>query len=118
MLLAGDIGGTKTKLAVFSTETGPREPLAEATFHSADYPSLEALVRQFMSQVNFPIDRASFGVAGPVVTGRATITNLPWVMDEQQLRKALNLSSVSLLNDLAAIAHGIAILKPDEVHTL
>jgi len=118
MLLAGDIGGTKTKLAVFSTESGPRVPLAEATFPSADYASLETLVRQFMSQVNFPIDRASFGVAGPVVTGRATITNLPWVMDEQQLRKSLNLSSVSLLNDLAAIAHGIAILQPDEVHRL
>ena len=118
MLLAGDIGGTKTKLAVFSNESGPRVPLAEATFPSADYASLEALVRQFMSQVNFPIDRASFGVAGPVVAGRATITNLPWVMDEQQLRKSLNLSSVSLLNDLAAVARGIAILNPDEVHTL
>src|SRR5881227_3533918 len=100
MLLAGDIGGTKTKLAVFSAETGPIDPLAEATFPSADYPSLEALVRQFMSQVNFPIDKASFGVAGPVVAGHATITNLPWEMSEPQLRRALNLSSVSLINDL------------------
>jgi glucokinase len=118
MLLAGDIGGTKTKLAVFSAETGPRVPLAEATFASADYPSLEVLVRQFMSQVNFPIEKASFGVAGPVVAGHATITNLPWIMDEQQLQKELNVGSVHLLNDLDAIAHGIAILKPDELYTL
>jgi glucokinase len=118
MLLAGDIGGTKTKLAVFSAETGPRVPLAEATFASADYPSLEVLVHQFMSQVNFPIEKASFGVAGPVVAGHATITNLPWIMDEQQLQKELNVGSVHLLNDLDAIAHGIAILKPDELYTL
>src|SRR5215467_5706246 len=64
MLLAGDIGGTKTNLAVFSHETGWRLPIAESTFPSASYPSLEALVREFLSQHNFSIDHASFGVAG------------------------------------------------------
>ena len=118
MLLAGDIGGTKTNLAVFSPEDGPRAPLAEATFPSARYPSLEMLVREFLSQVNLKANRASFGVAGPVAAGRATITNLPWVMDERQLQEALNLLSVRLLNDLAAIAHAVPFLEPADLHPL
>jgi glucokinase len=118
MLLAGDIGGTKTNLAVFSPEDGPRAPLAEATFPSADYPSLEALVREFLSQVDLKVERASLGVAGPVALDRAKITNLPWVMEERQLQEALNLSSVRLLNDLAAIAHAVPFLEPDDLHTL
>jgi glucokinase len=118
MLLAGDIGGTKTNLAVFSPEDGPRAPLAEATFPSADYPSLEALVHEFLGQVSLPVERASFGVAGPVVASRATVTNLPWLMEETQLQEALNLSSVRLLNDLNAIAHAVPFLEPADRHTL
>ena len=75
MLLAGDIGGTKTNLAVFSSETGWRKPFAEATYASVNYPDFESLVREFLTQHDFPIDRASFGVAGPVVAGQASITN-------------------------------------------
>src|SRR5690242_10470283 len=100
MLLAGDIGGTKTKLAVFSTDSGWRKPLAETTFPSANYSSLESLVQEFLKQHNFSLEQASFGVAGPVVEGRATITNLPWVLEENHLIQALNIPSVSLLNDL------------------
>ncbi|MFQ5855875.1 MAG: glucokinase [Anaerolineae bacterium] len=118
MLLAGDIGGTKTNLAVFSPEAGPTVPLAEGTFPSARYSSLEALVGEFLAQISLPVDRASLGVAGPVVAGHAAITNLPWVMDEMQLRAALNLSSVRLLNDLEAIAHAVPFLEPDDLHTL
>jgi glucokinase len=118
MLLAGDIGGTKTNLAVFSPEAGPRAPLAEATFPSGRYPSLEALVREFLARVDLPVERASFGVAGPVVARQATITNLPWVMDEAYLQKALNLSAVRLLNDLAAIAHAVPFMEPDDLYTL
>jgi len=118
MLLAGDIGGTKTKLAIFSNETGPRVPLSEATFPSARYASLEAIVQEFMAQVNYPVDRACFGVAGPVADGRATITNLPWVLDEIPLQTALNIPMVRLLNDLEAIAHTIPLLKPGELHAL
>ena len=118
MLLAGDIGGTKTNLAIFSPKDGPRAPLAEATFPSAGYPSLEALVHEFLSHVDLKVDQASLGVAGPVSAGRAEITNLPWVMEETQLREALNLSSVRLLNDLAAIAHAVPFLEPEDVHTL
>ena len=62
MLLAGDIGGTKTVLAVFSPEKGAHAPLVEATFPSGRYGRLEAIVREFMTQITFPIDRACFGV--------------------------------------------------------
>jgi glucokinase len=118
MLLAGDIGGTKTNLAVFSAQAGPRAPLAEATFSSARYPSLDVLVREFLSPVDVKVEQASFGVAGPVVAGRATITNLPWVIDETQLQAALNLSFVRLLNDLEAIAHAVPFLESDDLYTL
>lgn len=120
MLLAGDIGGTKTNLAVFSLESeeGWRKPLAEATFPSGRYRSLESLVEEFQGEHHFQIERASFGVAGPVVNGRATITNLPWVLEENHLKKALNIPSVSLLNDLTAIAHGVPHLGEEDLHTL
>jgi len=75
-------------------------------------------VREFLAQVDLPVERASFGVAGPVVAGQSTITNLPWVMDEAQLQEALSLSSVRLLNDLAAIAHAVPFLEPDDLNTL
>jgi len=118
MLLAGDIGGTKTSLAVYSTQAGPRAPLSEATYRSADYSNLQSLAQDFLSQVERPIERAVFGVAGPVVGGRAEITNLSWVISETELQAALKLSSVTLLNDLQAIAAGVPSLNADDVHTL
>src|SRR5947207_6824135 len=118
MLLAGDIGGTKTNLAVFSSETGWRNPHAEATYSSVNYPDLESLVRDFLAQHDFSIDRASFGVAGPVVAGHASITNLSWMMDEHQLQEALQIPSVRLLNDLDAIAHSVPHLEAQDLHTL
>jgi glucokinase len=118
MLLAGDIGGTKTSLVIVSAEAGPRAPLAEATFASAHYPSLEAIVREFLLQVDLKVERATFGVAGPVVAGRARITNLPWVVEERRLQESLSLASVRLLNDLEAIANAIPFLEPADLHTL
>jgi len=118
MLLAGDIGGTKTNLAVFSPEKGWRIPNAEATFTSADYSSLESLVHEFLAQHNFSIERASFGVAGPVVDGHASVTNLSWVMEETQLQQALRIPSVRLLNDLDAIAHAVPHLESQDLHTI
>ena len=118
MLLAGDVGGTKTNVGIYSPDKGPREPLFEGTFTSSQYPSLEMLVSEFLSQVSIEIDRASFGVAGPVVGGRARITNLPWVIEEDQLRRSLHLKSVWLFNDLEAIAYGVNLLEKDDLHTL
>jgi glucokinase len=118
MLLAGDIGGTKTDLAIYSVVSGPHRPLAEAEMRSADYPSLQALVTEFLQQVKTPVDRACFDVAGPVIDGRVKITNLPWAMDEVTLAKDLGLKSVSLINDLEAVARAIPTLRPSDVKTL
>lgn len=118
MLLAGDIGGTKTKLAIFAEDKGLRAPVVEETFPSNRYPSLEALAQEFLSHHPLPIERASFGVAGPVIAGKATITNLPWVMDETHLQETLQIPAVYLLNDLDAIAHSVVLLEPGEVCTL
>lgn len=118
MLLAGDIGGTKTTLAIFSPEKGPRESLAEETFPSKKFPSLESIAKLFLDKLDLKVDQACFGVAGPVIDGRVEVTNLPWVIDAEEVRQALDLSSVRLLNDLAAIANGVPFLEPDELHTL
>jgi len=118
MLLAGDIGGTKTDLAIFSVEGGPHSPLSQAEMRSADYPSLQALVTEFLQRVNTPVDRACFDVAGPVIEGRVKITNLPWVMDELSLAKDLNLKSVRLINDLEAVARAVPTLRPKDVYSL
>ena len=118
MLLAGDIGGTKTNLAIYSAEPPLGEPLVEKTFSSARYRNLESLVREFLSEVDLKVDRAAFGVAGPVVGGRVTTTNLPWEIDEEHLRRVLDLSSVHLLNDLEAIAEAIPLLSMQDLHTL
>ncbi|MFQ5615564.1 MAG: glucokinase [Anaerolineales bacterium] len=118
MLLAGDIGGTKTILAIYAPESEPRNPVAEARFLSGDYPSLEAVIRDFLGQTHLNVKRAAFGVAGPVVGGEAEITNLPWAIAENQLRDALELESIHLINDLAAVACAVPVLQPDEVHVL
>ncbi len=118
MLVVGDIGGTKTDLAVFSSEAGPGKPLAEATFHSAAYGSLELLLHEFLDRAKLPVDSGSFAVAGPVVAGRAKVTNLPWVIDEERLRAGLGLGSVRLWNDLEAVAYGVLFLGPEDLATL
>ena len=118
MLLAGDIGGTKTNLALFASPDEMRRPVREATYPSAQYPSLEALVRDFLYQVDKQVQLACFGVAGPVIDGKAKITNLPWVMDEEELQRALNIPLVWLLNDLVATASGVPLLRADDLRTL
>jgi glucokinase len=118
MLLAGDIGGTKTDLAVYSSEAGPYTPLAETEVHSADYGSLEAIASEFLRKVKGQVDRACFAVAGPVIGRGAKITNLPWVIDESTVAKELNLEQVHLMNDLEAIAFAIPRLRTNDLQTL
>jgi glucokinase len=118
MILAGDVGGTKTALAVFSRETGPFAPIAEATFPSAGYPCLEDVLRTFLAEKRLPVEQAIFGVAGPVVGGRATVTNLPWIIDEVRLREQFQWSSARLINDLVATAYAIPHLRPEDLRTL
>ena len=117
MLLAGDIGGTKTKLAVLSPESG-LAPQAQATFKSAKYASLEAVAQEFLGETGTSVQRAVFGVAGPVVRGEATATNLPWVIREAALKQTLGLEEAKLLNDLEATAFGVPFLSPADLFAL
>jgi glucokinase len=118
MLLAGDIGGTKTLLALYSPAAGARHPIAEAEFHSASYPGLDAIAREFLKQQSQPATDACFDVAGPVIGGRAHLTNLPWDVEEIALRDSLGLRRVTLLNDLKAIAYAVPNLQPTELHSI
>lgn len=117
MILVGDIGGTKTNLAVFSTGERPKIEV-QATFKSADYPSLEAIARKFLADTGATVSKAVFGVAGPVVGGESEITNLPWVISEAALSTALKLPVVKLLNDLEATANSVPHLLSEDLVAL
>ena len=114
MLIAGDIGGTKTDIAVFSTEAGPRAPVIQQRFATADYPSLESLVKDCMHQAKLPVTDACFAVAGPVVDGCSQLTNVPWAIKESNLREALGLRHVRLLNDVQAMAEAVPYVTENE----
>jgi glucokinase len=118
MLLAGDIGGTKTVLALFAAEQGPRYPLHKQVFPSRKYPSLEAVIEDYLQGKETAVSYAAFGVAGPVVRDRAEITNLPWVLNERHLERTFGLTRVHLLNDLQAVATSIPILQEVDLVTL
>ena len=117
MLLIGDIGGTKTDLALFSADRGLREPLAQTRFTSGAYPSLEAIVTEFVADVGLPVTHACFAVAGAVIGGRATLTNLPWVVEASVLQAALRVEFVRLLNDVEAVAAAVPHLQPTDLCT-
>jgi glucokinase len=114
MLIAGDIGGTTTRLALISPEAGPRAFVAEQEFHSGDFMGLQPIVNAFLANTGRRATSACFDVAGPVINGRAHLTNLPWDLEEASLRDGLDLQRVTLLNDLQAIAHAVPHLRPDE----
>lgn len=118
MILAGDVGGTKTRLSLFSIEEGPLKPTAETTYPSSRYASLEMIAKEFLAKSKKPAELAIFGVAGPVVSGQATVTNLPWRIDEDLLSQSLGIPSVHLLNDLEAIAYAIPFLTTADLNTL
>ncbi len=113
MILAGDIGGTHTRLAFF--ERG-KQVGAERKFPSHDYQNLEAIVREFLQGQK--VRAACFGIAGPVRDGKSRVTNLPWIIDAAELSQNLHIPSVHLLNDLEANAYGLRMLKKEELFLL
>jgi len=114
MILAGDIGGTNTRLAFFTRQGEALQRVVEETFPSRDHANLETLVSRFVSSHRLRPERACFGVAGPVQDGRCEATNLPWVVDVRRLAAELHLDHVRLINDLEAAAHGLATLTPED----
>jgi glucokinase len=121
MLLAGDIGATKTLLGLFSIG-GQRPDLVDIrTFTTRDFPSLEAILDEFLQArgVERPrIRAATFGVAGPIVEQVARLTNVPWQVDASAVAKRLGAAPVTLLNDLESMAYSVPVLRPDELAVL
>jgi glucokinase len=120
MIIAGDIGGTKTNVALFETEEdGHVRVVAAQSFPSGKYDSLDAIVREFIA-THRPesLTHACFGIAGPVVDGRVETSNLAWHVSGERLAETLGIASVGLINDLEATAYGIETLKPEQLYTL
>lgn len=116
-ILCGDIGGTKTRLAIFDLDDFPRST-AEDTYPSNSYDSLEEIILEFLSGQNEPIAYAAFGIAGPILGRSCRTTNLPWLIDANQIEQKLEIPSAHLINDLEATAYGIAALNEGECYTL
>jgi glucokinase len=111
MILAGDIGGTSTRLAFCEMEGERLKLVAEQTYPSRAHRGLDEIVEAFVSARGLPVERACFGIAGPVRAGRVEASNLAWVVEAARLARGLGLETVSLINDLEANAYGIAALE-------
>lgn len=144
MILAGDIGGTKTNLALYDWTAERVEPLRLESFHSGDYTSLEDILVEFLAPPRPPsradsleteegsqsqqaekrpaesmkLTAACFGIAGPVIDNRCQTTNLPWIVDGSTIAKQFEIPRVQLLNDLEATAYGVLWLRSDELEVL
>jgi glucokinase len=121
MILAGDIGGTKTNLAFFEEidlSAAQGTPVVEQRFPSREYGSLDEIVRRFVTEHRLSVKSACFGIAGPVRQGCCEATNLPWVVDSQRLACELGIETVGLINDLEANAYGIPALQPEDFAVL
>lgn len=114
MILAGDIGGTNTRLAYFEADEDRVRLVDLHVFPSRRYGALEEVLAEFISSRKVPVERACFGVAGPVKRGRCVTSNLPWEVDARLLARQLDLERVLLINDLEANAYGIAQLAPED----
>ncbi len=115
MLLVGDIGGTHARLSLLD----PRgKGVRNKVFESRKHPSLEAVVREFLGAPAPRVRVAVFGIAGPVVNGRCTATNLPWVVDSRVISRKLKIPKVTLLNDLVALSLGSLGVPPRKLHRL
>jgi len=121
VLLAGDIGGTKTLLGLFDPVAARPHPIAVRGFTTLDFDDLTTLISAFLEDdatKGAPIESACFGVAGPVIGDVAELTNVPWLVDAQRVATKFKLRHVSLLNDLQAMAYSVSVLRDAEVHVL
>src|SRR5689334_16075322 len=118
MILAGDIGATRTRLAAFQAEGNKLQLVVEKTFKSQQHDGLQEIISTFVKTEGIPVHSACFGVAGPVRGGKSKISNLPWTIDSRELAAQLRLDSVGLINDLEAYAYGIDALETKDFVTL
>jgi glucokinase len=123
VILAGDVGGTKCNLALFSESHGKLDFVFRQRFASKDFSKFELIVKEFTRQAAphlaaHKIVAAGFGVAGPVINNRIHATNLPWVIDADALSAELKVNPIVLLNDLGATGHSLTHLAPEELSVL
>jgi glucokinase len=121
LLLAGDIGGTKTLLGVFEQAAGRPRRLLSRAFGTLDYAELPVIIDEFLNEAGVDRSRvsaASFGVAGPVIDGAAALTNVPWRVEARRVREVFGLQRVRLLNDLQAMAYSVTVLNESELEVL
>ena len=118
MILAGDIGATRTRLAAFQMEGNRLDCVVQKIYPSQEHSGLLEVLREFIRTEGIPVHSACFGVAGPVRGGKSKISNLPWTIDCKELAAQLKLNSVGLLNDLEAYAYGIDALESKDFVTL
>ncbi|HKN32236.1 MAG TPA: glucokinase [Terriglobales bacterium] len=118
VILAGEIGATRTRLAAFESEGNQLRQVVEKIYLSQEHTGLAEIIPDFIKSEGIPVVSACFGVAGPVRNGRSKISNLPWIIDSRELTKELKLSSVGLINDLEAYAYGIDALESKDFITL
>lgn len=116
MYLAGDIGGTKTHLAIFKKDGDQTVCIKEKKFPSQKYVNLRSIVKEFLT--GEVIKKACFGIAGPVRNGKSHATNLPWIIDTEVLSTTLTIETVCLINDLEANAYGVRELSKEDLFVL
>jgi glucokinase len=114
MILAGDIGGTHTRIALYQENAGALKMLLERVYPSREHKSLDEIVRLFLSEQRTTIHLVCFGIAGPVLHGEVSTPNLPWVVNALQLARQIGIESVLLINDLQAHASGIDDLAAED----
>lgn len=121
MILAGDIGGTTSRLGLFDPAPDRPREREVREFRTTDYGGLTEVVQVFLQESSVSqgsVHAACFGVAGPVLGATAALTNVPFSIDSAAVGGALGIGRVALLNDLAAMAFGVGVLHDDEVHVL
>lgn len=119
LLLAGDIGGTKTILRLVQILESGLQTLYEERYPSRDFPDLVPMVQQFLATAKASTpQKACFAIAGPVVNNTAKLTNLTWFLDAKRLEQELGIASISLINDFAAVGYGVLGLNASDLHTL
>lgn len=116
MYLAGDVGGTKTAIAIYDSSN--HKLIAEKKFLSKQFQSLQDILREFLKEVKLSVSKASFGVAGPIRNGKSVTPNLPWKIDIEDLRSTLNTQNIAMINDLEANAYGVLMLSEEDVYYL
>lgn len=117
LVLAGDIGGTKTNLALFKASGAKIDLMDEISCHTTDFLNLNELLTSYLKKNSFEPNKICLGVAGPVLNGHSKLSNLGWVINKNELSNYFK-KSISIINDLEATAYGLAMIKDSEILTV